>query len=297
MSPRKRTGLGKGLDALIPKAETPNPQISADISAMTPGGVREISVNAITPNPRQPRTNFDSDELSELAASIQEHGVIQPLIVTTGDNPDQFILIAGERRLMASKEAGLETVPVILRDTSEQDRLELALIENVQRADLSPLETAEAYRQLADEFNLSHSEIAKQVGKSRVSVTNTLRLLNLAPSVLEALSAGKISEGHARALLALSSAQAQAAALQTILDKGLNVRQTEELVRKLGGEKPAQKPKPEPIPEIAALEERLRSSLGTKVNLKHGKKGGTITIHYYSNEELDGLLQRFLEED
>jgi len=297
MPPRKRTGLGKGLDALIPKAETPAPQISSDTPTTTTGGVREISVNAIKSNPRQPRTNFDSDELSELAASIQEHGVIQPLIVTPGGGPDQFILIAGERRLMASKQAGLETVPVILRDTSEQDRLELALIENVQRADLSPLETAEAYRQLADDFNLSHGEIAKQVGKSRVSVTNTLRLLNLPPSVLEALSAGKISEGHARALLALSSAQAQAAALQTILDKSLNVRQTEELVRKLSGEKPTQKPKSEPIPEITALEERLRSSLGTKVNLKHGKKGGTITIHYYSNEELDGLLQRFLEED
>ena len=197
---------------------------------------------------------------------------------------------------MASKQAGLKTVPAILRDSNDQERLELALIENVQRADLSPLETAQAYRQLSDEFHLSHSEIAKQVGKSRVSVTNTLRLLNLPPSVLEALAASEISEGHARSLLALSSTQAQAAALQTILDKGLNVRQTEELVRKLGGEKPAQKPKPEPVPEIKALEERLRSSLGTKVNLKHGSKGGTITIHYYSNEELDGLLQRFLDE-
>ncbi len=297
MPPRKRTGLGKGLDALIPQTQPTSPQISTGAPEGVPGGVREIPVDAITPNPRQPRTNFDTEELSELAASIQEHGVIQPLIVTPGDETDQFILIAGERRLMASKQVGLETVPAILRDSTEQDRLELALIENVQRSDLSPLETAEAYRQLADEFKLSHGEIAKQVGKSRVSVTNTLRLLNLPPSVLEALSTGKISEGHARALLALSSTQAQVATLQTVLEKGLNVRQTEELVRKLGGEKPVQKPKPEPIPEIAALEERLRSSLGTKVNLKHGQKGGTITIHYYSNEELDGLLQRFLEDD
>jgi ParB family chromosome partitioning protein len=293
MPPRKRPGLGRGLDALIPQTETPMPQFSAD----APNGVNEIPVNAITPNPRQPRSIFDAEELAELAASIQEHGVIQPLIITRGETPNQFILIAGERRLMAAKKAGLETVPAILRDSSEQDRLELALIENVQRADLSALETADAYRQLADEFNLSHGEIAKRVGKSRVSVTNTLRLLNLPPSVLEALSSGNISEGHARALLALSSAKAQAAALQTVLDQGLNVRQTEELVRKLSGEKPPRKPKPEPIPEIAALEERLRSSLGTKVNLKHGKKGGTITIHYYSDEELDGLIQRFLEED
>jgi len=293
MPPRKRTGLGKGLDALIPQAEPPAPQMSTDSSE----GIREIPVNAITPNPRQPRANFDPEELSELAASIQEHGVIQPLIITLGDNPDQFVLIAGERRLMASKQIGLKTVPAILRDSNEQERLELALIENVQRADLSPLETAQAYRQLSDEFNLSHSEIAKQVGKSRVSVTNTLRLLNLPPSVQEALAAGKISEGHARSLLSLSSTQAQAAALQTILDKGLNVRQTEELVRKLSGEKPAQKPKPDPVPEIKALEERLRSSLGTKVNLKHGRKGGTITIHYYSDEELDGLLQHFLDDN
>ena len=293
MPPRKRPGLGKGLDALIPQTETPLPPIAAD----APNSVNEIPVNAIAPNPRQPRSIFDAEELTELAASIQEHGIIQPLIITHGENPNRFILIAGERRLMAAKKAGLVTVPAILRDSTEQDRLELALIENVQRADLSALETAEAYRQLTDEFNLSHGEIAKRVGKSRVSVTNTLRLLNLPPSVLEALSAGKISEGHARALLALPNAQAQAAALQTVLDKGLNVRQTEELVRKLSGEKPAQKPKPKPVPEIAALEERLRSSLGTKVNLKHGKKGGTITIHYYSNEELDSLLQRFLDEE
>ena len=293
MPPRKRPGLGKGLDALIPQTESAPPQVSSESS----GGVREIPVNAIMPNPRQPRSVFNDLELAELAASIEEHGVIQPLIISPGETPQQFILIAGERRLMASKKAGLKTVPAILRDSSEQDRLELALIENVQRADLSPLETAKAYRQLADEFNLSHGEIAKRVGKSRVSVTNTLRLLNLPPSVLEALSAGKISEGHARALLALPNAKAQAAALQTVLEKNLSVRQTEELVRKLGGEKPVQKPKPEPLPEIKALEERLRSNLGTKVNLKHGKKGGTITIHYYSDEELDGLLQRFLDEN
>jgi ParB family chromosome partitioning protein len=293
MPPRKRPGLGKGLDALIPQAEPITPQLSENLLK----AVQEYSIEAISPNPRQPRTNFNAEELSELAASIQEHGVIQPLIITQAEKPNHYLLIAGERRLIASKQAGLKTVPAILRDSNEQDRLELALIENVQRADLSPLETAEAYRQLSDEFNLSHIEIAKRVGKSRVSITNTLRLLNLPPSVQEALAAGIISEGHARALLSLSSPQAQAAVLQSIQEKGLNVRQTEELVRKLSGEKPAQKPKPDLDPEIKALEERLRSNLGTKVNLKHGRKGGTITIHYYSDEELDGLLKRFLEED
>jgi ParB family chromosome partitioning protein len=293
MPPRKRSGLGKGLDALIPQIETSTPQIPAESYA----GVREIAVNAITPNPRQPRSTFDEGELSELAASIREHGILQPLIITAGEQPGQFTLIAGERRLMAAKQAGLKTVPVILRDSSEQERLELALIENVQRADLSALETAEAYRQLNDEFGLSHGEIAQRVGKSRVAVTNTLRLLNLPPSVLEALREGQISEGHARALLALPTAQAQAAALQTVLEKSLNVRQTEELVRKLSGEKLAQTPKAEPIPEVKALEERLRAGLGTKVSLKHGRKGGTITIHYYSEEELEALIQRFAGDD
>jgi len=297
MPTRKRTGLGKGLDALIPQADKHASQFSAETLHKAHEGVREIPVTTIDPNPRQPRANFDPDELSELAASIQEHGIIQPLILSPGGKNDRYILIAGERRLMAAKQAGLKTVPVILRDSSEQGRLELALIENVQRADLSPLETAYAYYQLSEEFNLSHGEIANRVGKSRVSVTNTLRLLNLPPSVLEALRDNKISEGHARALLALPNVQAQAAVLKSVIGNGLNVRQTEELVRKLSGEKPARKPKPEPTAEVKELEERLRSSLGTKVNLKHGRKGGTITIHYYSNEELEGLLQRFLDEN
>jgi ParB family chromosome partitioning protein len=293
MPPRKRPGLGKGLDALIPQAETATSQTSSEST----GGVMEVPIHSIAPNPRQPRENFDTTELAELTTSIQEHGILQPLIITHGELANQYTLIAGERRLMAAKQAGLETVPIILRDSSEQERLELALIENVQRTDLSPLETAHAFRQLSDEFNLSHGEIARRVGKSRVAITNTLRLLNLPPSVQEALQSEKITEGHARALLALATSQAQAAALQTVLDKGLNVRQTEDLVRRLSGEKPTQKQKAEPTPEIKEIEERLRSSLGTKVRLKHGQKGGTITIHYYSDEELDDLIQRFIEEN
>ena len=173
----------------------------------------------------------------------------------------------------------------------------MALIENVQRANLSPLETAEAYRLLADEFGLSHNNIADRVGKSRVSITNTMRLLNLPPSVQGALAERKISEGHARALLALPTSQAQAAALQTILEKSLSVRQTEDLVRKLSGEKPPRKSQPAPIPEVLAIEERLRASLGTRVNLKHGRKGGSITIHYYSDEELETLIERLAAEE
>jgi len=185
---------------------------------------------------------------------------------------------------------------VLVHQATDQQRLELAIIENVQRSDLSALEQAEAYRQLAEDFHLSHEEIATRVGKSRVAVTNTLRLLKLPDAVKNALIEGRVSEGHARALLALPTQEAQVAALHTVLSQELNVRQTEELVRKLCGEKPSQKPKPAAVPEMAALEDRLRSSLGTKVTLRSGRKGGTLTIHYYSDEELDALMGRLLKE-
>ncbi|HEB66124.1 MAG TPA: ParB/RepB/Spo0J family partition protein [Chloroflexi bacterium] len=281
--PKKRTGLGKGLDALIPGSDSAS------------RGVRQLPVEAIRPNPRQPRTRFQPEDLEELAASIREHGVIQPLIVTRGPEPGQYTLIAGERRLQAARQAGLKRVPAILREASEQELLELALIENVQRADLNPLETAEAYRQLREDFGLSHEEIARRVGKSRSAVTNTLRLLEAPPSVQQAVLEGDISEGHARALLGLPTPQAQAAALQTVLAKGLTVRQTEDLVRKLKGERPASRRKAEPSPALRDIEARLRARLGTKVSLKHGKKGGTITLHYYSEEELEALLARLLD--
>ncbi len=285
---RKRPGLGKGLDALIPMDES-----QESILAESNLGASEIATDLITPNPRQPRAKFSEEGISELSASIREHGIIQPLIVTQEIEGLAYTLIAGERRLMAAKKAGLEKVPVVIREASDQQRLELALIENLQRADLSPLETAEAYHQLATDFSLNHGEIADRVGKSRVAVTNTLRLLNLPPSVKQALVQGQVSEGHARALLSLPSTQAQAAALQSIIERQLNVRQTEELVRKLSGEKPVTTPKPAPMPEIVALEEKLESALGTRVKMKHGKEGGTITIHYYSDEELNALIDRF----
>ncbi|MBC8508468.1 MAG: ParB/RepB/Spo0J family partition protein [Anaerolineales bacterium] len=291
---RKRPGLGKGLDALIPMDDASSPSPSSPHISPGSSGAAEIPVAQISPNPRQPRAQFDAEGITELASSIKEHGVIQPLIVTQADIPGSYTLIAGERRLLASKEAGLEVVPVVIREASDQERLEIALIENVQRADLSALETAEAYRQLVEDFKLAHGEIAKRVGKSRVAITNTLRLLNLPPSVKQALAQGKITEGHARTLLSLSTSQAQAAALQTIITKELNVRQTEALVRKLSGEKTESQPKPSPVPEITELEEKLRTSLGTKVTLKHGQKGGTITVHYYSDEELDSLIEKFM---
>ena len=280
----RKTGLGRGLDALIPTGEKNGAF-----------GLEQAPVEAISPNPRQPRGRFDEAELAELAESIRQHGVLQPLIVTEGETPGTFRLIAGERRLLAARLAGLDRVPIILREASDEQRLELALIENVQRADLSPLETAEAYRQLSEDFKLTHEQIAGQVGKSRVSVTNTLRLLNLPAKALEALAEGRISEGHARCLLALPTSQGQLAALARILHNDLSVRQAEELVRRMTGERPARAPRPQPAPEIAALEDRLQTSLGTRVSLKRSRKGGTITIHYYSDEELNALVDRLVE--
>jgi ParB family chromosome partitioning protein len=246
------------------------------------------------PNPRQPRVNIDTDELAELASSIKEHGIIQPVIVTYDQQGDSYTLIAGERRLLAARQAGLETIPAIVREASEQQRLVIALIENVQRTDLNAMEAAEAYRQLAEDFNLSHEEIAHHVGKSRVAITNTLRLLKLPKDVQQALVENKISEGHARALLTLPSPQAQSSAYKTILNRDLNVRQTEELVRKLTGQQVKTHSKPAQAPEISALEERLRNQLGTKVVVKSRKNGGTLTIHYYSDEELDSLIEMIL---
>lgn len=281
----QRTGLGKGLDALIPGGDSDSRPVA--------GGVQQAAVESISRNPRQPRVQFDAGELAELAASIREHGIIQPLIVSPARGGN-FILIAGERRLQAAKLAGLKTVPVIVRQASDRQLLELALIENVQRADLGPLEEAEAYQHLVQDFGLSQEQVAERVGKSRVAVTNTLRLLGLSAKVKQALADGLITEGHARALLGLTSAKAQEAALQTVLKLYLSVRQTEGLVRKLGGEKPKAKSKPRASADVLDIERKLRASLGTKVALKHGKSGGAVTIYYYSDEELDTLLERLL---
>lgn len=278
----KRTGLGKGLDALIPGGK-----VSTGGEA---GGVTQVAIDSIQRNPRQPREKFDTAELENLAASIREHGVIQPLIVSPGRG-GMYTLIAGERRLQASRKAGLKTVPVVIRSATDQQLLELALIENVQRADLNPIEEAEAYQNLAKEFKMSHETIATRVGKSRVAVTNTLRLLDASAAVKQALVDGRISEGHARAMLSLS-AKAQEHLLNQIFNLDLSVRSTEMLARKLSGQRPVVKKKSGRSPNVNDVEKKLQSSLGTKVALKHGKRGGTVTIYYYSDEELDSLLEK-----
>lgn len=279
----KKSGLGRGLDALIPGwQEDALPTVSDKVTS--------VAVEKIDPNPQQPRKSFDPEQLEDLAASIRQHGIIQPLILIPGDQNDRYFLIAGERRLRAAKLAGMAEVPAIIRTASEQEQLEFAIIENVQREDLNPLERARAYQNLLDGFSLTHDDIARQVGKSRVSVTNSLRLLNLPELAQEALSNGEISEGHARALLGLSGNKAIEAALDSVVSLNLNVRQTEALVNKLSGKisRPTAK-QPRPA-EIEDLENRLRQFFHTKVNLTKSARGGTISIAFYSDEELNAIL-------
>jgi ParB family chromosome partitioning protein len=285
----QRKGLGKGLDALIP---------GGDFSSVpSTEGVNYVPIERISPNPYQPRSEIHDENLQELCASIKEHGILQPLIVTEDENQvGDFILIAGERRLRAASLAGLESVPVLVRENmTNQQQLELALIENLQREDLSAIEAAQAYQQLVEEFKLSHEEIALRVGKSRTAVTNTIRLLKLPQDVIDAIAEGKISEGHGRALLGLENPAAQSATMKSIINNNLNVRQTEDLIRKLTDRKsPQPAPKKEIPAEIQNIEKQLRSQFGTKVAINHGKQGGSITFFYYSEEELENLIEQML---
>lgn len=319
----RRPGLGKGLDALIPS--------TSPTGESQPGqGVLQVAVDHISPNPHQPRTTFEKGALQDLADSIREHGVLQPLILTRTAEPGRYHLIAGERRWQAAKLAGLTQVPAIVREATGQEMLLLALIENVQRADLNPLETAEAYRELSEQFNLTHEQIAAKVGKSRPSVSNTLKLLEAPPDVLQALLDGVITEGHARALQGLP-AQTQNAAVRSVQTYHFSVRQTEELARKLRQlpeheqvravrdviqrmlfletqeqeDQPETKKKPAGTasapaarsPELEALEEQLTDAMAFKTTIKPSGKGGTIVIQYYSQEDLNTLTEKLLGND
>ncbi len=294
----KRFGLGRGLGALIVNTETDRPpeQMAADQAAT---GVRLIPVDAIRPNPQQPRSQFDPSTLEELAASIREHGILQPLIVTdsgvtdSGDQTGQYWLIAGERRWRAAQLAQLDEVPVIVREASPQQLLEWALVENVQRADLNPLEEAAAYQMLIENFSLTQEEIGRRVGRSRSAVANTVRLLQLPADVQHAVIDGSITAGHARALLALPDAAAMSGALERILARGLSVRQTEDLVKRLlTAPEPAAEAEPEPDPHLQFLEGRFRSALGTRVTLNRSANGsGRLIVHFYSDDDLDTLYR------
>lgn len=253
----------------------------------------EIPVDLIHPNPWQPRKNFSEESLKELSESIREHGVLQPLVVIP--MPDgTYQLIVGERRLRAAKLAGLAKVPAIIRDAaSEQKKLELALIENIQRHNLDPIEEALAYQQLVDQYHLTQEEISKRMGKARTTVTNTLRLLHLPLKVQRAVAEGQVSEGHARAILMLPGMEKQLAFMDVIIAENLTVRQAEDRVREiLERPKAVRAPRGPSDPEVAALESELAGKLGTRVKVSKKGESGKITIEFYSQEELNSLLDK-----
>jgi len=274
MSRSGERGLGRGLGALIPRAATT--------------GLREVPVEAIKPNPWQPRTTFDEQELEELAQSIREHGVLQPVLVSQLTD-GTYQLITGERRWRAVKKAGMPTVPAMVKEATPQASLELALVENIQRRDLNPLEEAHAFRALLDEHGLTQEQLGQRIGKSRVSITNTLRLLQLPEQVSEALASGAITEGHARAILMAEGQAARLQVLERVVAQHLSVRETEALARRMN--EPATQPAPATDPDVERLEEAFRQALGTRVRLVKGRRGGRLVITFFSDDELQGLYE------
>lgn len=289
----RRSGLGRGLDSLIPTS-------AASLTEGAGEAFREVGLDEIAPNPYQPRTRMDRQQLDELADSIRTHGLMQPLVVVANQAGDGWTLIAGERRWRASRLAGLTRIPVVILDAAPQAMLELAIVENIARADLSALEEAAAFRQLIDQFGLSQQQVADRVGRSRASVANTIRLLGAPDQVRDALIEERISEGHARAMLGLPLAADQLAVLAIVIEKGLNVRHTEALVRSWTERDTSTKPAPvNRDPDEVRIEDRLRSALGTRVAVRKGSggDGGSITIQFFSDEQLQGIYDRLVGED
>ena len=282
---RKSSGLGRGLASLIPTAPS------------SVSGAREVPVTSIQPNPDQPRRTFDPDELRSLADSIAAHGVLQPVIVVEAG--DGFTLIAGERRLRATAQLGVETIPAIVRTANEQERLELALVENIQRSDLNALDEAKAYRHLIDDFGLTQERVAERVGRSRPAVANTLRILDTAPLVQQAVSDGTISGGHAKALAGLDSHAKQEVVLASVVARSLSVRQTENLIAasRADGSGATAKQTRDVDPDIQRMESQMREALGTKVTIASSRKGGRITITWYDDEDLGRLVDRLAAVD
>jgi ParB family chromosome partitioning protein len=281
VKPERQSGLGRGLAALIPQRAT-DP------------GLTEVPLSRIRPNPLQPRRHFDEAELEALAASIAEHGVLLPILVT--QTLDGYQLVAGERRFRAAQLAGLERIPVVIRQVADRDQLELALVENLQREDLNPIEEAHAFRQLIDDFGMTQELVAARVGRARSTVANTLRLIELDEHVQQLIVERRLTEGHARALGGLPAEQ-QARVADIVVERELSTREAEELVRRL------REPRPEPVAaatakprdaELERVEDELRRSLGTKVTLARSRKGGRIIIEYYSDEELGQLYDRLI---
>ncbi|MGD9712950.1 MAG: ParB/RepB/Spo0J family partition protein [Thermomicrobiales bacterium] len=289
---RKRSGLGRGLGALIPELSHSIPESAIDT----------IDVSSVQPNPYQPRSAIDDDAFLELVSSIKLHGILQPIIVNFDPDSGEYILIAGERRWRAAQQAGLQTIPAVIKDATPQQMLEFAIVENVVRSDLSPLEEAVAYRQLIHEFGLTQLEVAERVGRSRVSVANTMRLLFSPDAVKTALTGGEITEGHARALLALESPADQVAMLEKVIVSGLSVRQTEAAVRawlaratRLTSERASRLSADSTI-DLAS--DRLQRFLSTRVTAKAAESGkGSLNIHFDSLEHLEDIVSRIAGEE
>lgn len=297
--PIKKKGLGKGLDSLIPdnksiKAVTPDKSTEVKKEAEEKAGVQTMKINEVEPNRDQPRKNFDEDALLELSDSIKQFGVLQPLLVRK--RKDYYEIIAGERRWRAAKLAGVKEVPVIVKEYTDQEILEIGLIENIQRENLNPIEEAIAFKRLLEEFNLKQDEVAERVSKSRTAVTNSMRLLKLSDKVQQMIIDDMISTGHARALLAIDDPELQYTLANKIFDEKLSVRETEKLVKEIKNPK---KPKEKKVMENAFiyqdLEEKMKGVFGTKVSIaSKGKGKGKIEIEYYSDDELEHLFDMMM---
>lgn len=279
-----KRGLGKGLEALIPKAEHKEK-----------GFVIEMDIESLTPNLFQPRKNFDKEKMEELKGSIKKHGIIQPIVVRKMANG--YEIVAGERRLKAAKEIGLKKIPAIIKSINNEKSLEIALVENIQREDLNPVEQANAFKRLIDEFNLTQQELAEVTGKSRALVTNTIRLLKLNPEIQKSISEGKISFGHAKLLLSIEDEEVQRAVCDRIMANDLSVRDTERLIKNIGK---VQKRKFEvkniTIERFPEVEGKLRDILGTKISILYDGKKGKIDIEFYSKEDLRRIVDLLLKE-
>lgn len=281
----KKFGLGKGLDSLLP---TEDPVKSTEISVKASD---KININNLKPNKEQPRKHFDETRLMELSESIKEHGIIQPILVTKEKTGSDYIIVAGERRWRAAKKAGLKEVPVVQMELSDKQLMEVSLIENIQRQDLNPVEEARAFKKLTDEFSMTQEEISRQVGKSRTAISNTMRLLNLDPQVLDYLADGVISEGHGRALLAVSDGELQYKICQKIIDEGMSVRDAEGYIRNYDKMKLLRSKERKKDIFLADLEKEIGGYLGTKVTFRQKNKNrGKIEIEYYNQEDLDRIL-------
>lgn len=285
MEARRVTGgLGRGLAALIP------PAASASM-------VTHIPLDVLDPNPQQPRHHFDDQALRELAASVAEHGVLQPIIVMAAAG--RYQLIAGERRARAARLAGLESIPAVVRTADEQQQLAVALVENIQRADLNAMDEARAFRRLMDEFGLTQDQVARRVGRSRPAIANTLRLLDVDREVQAAVEDGRISEGHARAIAGLPAGETQRLVLATVVGRALSVRQTEKLVAdwRQGPSVDTPRYRPTADPDLELIEARIRNALGTRVTLSPGRRGGRITITWFDAEDLARIVDHLTGED